>query len=1057
MARDNDGYTPLHCAAEHGNEDVVKALVTQHNCPVDCVDSNGWTPLVAAAQRGHASTAKMLISELGANMEARDKHSQTALHHAVLNGHKNVVHVLIHELGSNPGVKGPGNQTSLHAACHEGQLDMVNVLIDEYKCDVMARDNDGCTPFHTAAACGREDVVKALIMKYNCPVDCVDSNGRTALMAAAQRGHASTVKMLISELGANMEARDKHNQTALHYAAGNGHKNVVHVLIHELGSNPGVKGPGNQTPLHVACQEGLLDMVNVLINEYKCDVMVRRDDGLTPLHIAASYGREDVVKALIMEHNCPVDCVNSDGLTPLMLASAHGHAGTVKILASELGASVETRDKDSKTSLHYAAFHGHKALVSLLIEEFGCSPHSKEPANYSPLHAACQGDQVDIVNKLIEKYNCDPMARDDTGCNSLHIAVLNCEEGVVKELVVKHGCSVNSICSDGNTPTHLATYTGRVGVVKLLTDVFGAFPSIKNNLGNTPMDCNTIITLLSPQISTCFSYLHQCGIRQRRTPPHKVLLLGENSQRMADLINAHSTYSLPQSHLKENACFLNYVNEEVQDIWMCQYSGKDAYRSMLLQTLMSGTSYTAICIVDLDKKTDLVVDEIHSQVSLIKEVIANTRDVRTDIIICGISSVKQSHQSNMNSIHEQAKSMISGSTRIDVAESITICFPTTSPEKELKRITSLIKSLENSHKYIGPKMRYGSVYLLKLLLKDFSDVPCVTFTQLDKHLQDKRISTNDTHEDIWVFLEELNTLHFIVILGDKSKPKTVMIIINPLVIVDILNSQCIISSDPLVQMGIVTQTFLSTSISAPATITTILSLLKRFGLPSIKFPLQRITSDVALRNTSDTFFFMPHIVTHTRQSMKWFISCDNPFTIGFSLEVLEGSDPFSLELQYFLLFETAHHFIGLLNYNGEFKTHVHNAVFQGGTIWALDDVEILTEVYGSGRSIIIMAKSPSHHGLKCINLVSQIGNIVVELIHQHCSHVSYKTNIFNPDFMRMDIIPLATKVPKVEASSVLWAITNDQEYVQDSEGAVLERQKLNWLQRFTLKGECFLV
>ena len=157
------------------------------------------------------------------------------------------------------------------------------------------------------------------------------------------------------------------------------------------------------------------------------------------------------------------------------------------------------------------------------------------------------------------------------------------------------------------------------------------------------------------------------------------------------MINAHSTYSLPQSHLKENACFLNYVNEDLQDIWMYQYSGRSAYSPMLAQTLMSGNSYTAICLVDLDRAIVQVVDEVHSQVSLIKNVMTNTKDVKTDIIICGVSSVKQPQQQNMNTIHEQTKKMISESTRIDVAESMSICLPTSSPEEELSPLIETLK------------------------------------------------------------------------------------------------------------------------------------------------------------------------------------------------------------------------------------------------------------------------------------------------------------------------------------------------------------------------------
>ena len=63
MARDEDGRTPLHCAAECGMEEIVRVLIVMYSCPVDCVDSNGLTPLMAASNMGQTSIVKMLASD----------------------------------------------------------------------------------------------------------------------------------------------------------------------------------------------------------------------------------------------------------------------------------------------------------------------------------------------------------------------------------------------------------------------------------------------------------------------------------------------------------------------------------------------------------------------------------------------------------------------------------------------------------------------------------------------------------------------------------------------------------------------------------------------------------------------------------------------------------------------------------------------------------------------------------------------------------------------------------------------------------------------------------
>ena len=80
MARDIDGFTPLHIAAAFsGTERVIRKLVTQYKCPVDCVDSDGSTPLHLAAQEGHSSVVRLLLGELGADTSITDKNIDTAL------------------------------------------------------------------------------------------------------------------------------------------------------------------------------------------------------------------------------------------------------------------------------------------------------------------------------------------------------------------------------------------------------------------------------------------------------------------------------------------------------------------------------------------------------------------------------------------------------------------------------------------------------------------------------------------------------------------------------------------------------------------------------------------------------------------------------------------------------------------------------------------------------------------------------------------------------------------------------------------------------------------
>ena len=65
------GYTLLHCAAEHGRTALVSALLGK-GADVNAQEDHYWnTPLMFACSNGHESTALALIA-LGADIHARD-------------------------------------------------------------------------------------------------------------------------------------------------------------------------------------------------------------------------------------------------------------------------------------------------------------------------------------------------------------------------------------------------------------------------------------------------------------------------------------------------------------------------------------------------------------------------------------------------------------------------------------------------------------------------------------------------------------------------------------------------------------------------------------------------------------------------------------------------------------------------------------------------------------------------------------------------------------------------------------------------------------------------
>jgi ankyrin repeat protein len=101
-ASDEQGMTPLYCAARSGDLEVTKLLLAG-GAEVNAMDKDGWTALCVAAKRGHASVVKLLL-EQGADAGSKVKEIYTPLNYAVLAGHKDAAELLLAASPQNGGI-----------------------------------------------------------------------------------------------------------------------------------------------------------------------------------------------------------------------------------------------------------------------------------------------------------------------------------------------------------------------------------------------------------------------------------------------------------------------------------------------------------------------------------------------------------------------------------------------------------------------------------------------------------------------------------------------------------------------------------------------------------------------------------------------------------------------------------------------------------------------------------------------------------------------------------------------------------------------------------------
>jgi ankyrin repeat protein len=322
--KNEDGYTPLHVAANHGYKEVTQLLLN-NGANVSIVDRDGKTPLISAAENGYVELVQDLVNA-DAILDVTCKDGLTPLIYAARYGHVEVCRELLRG-GSN----------------------------------VNLQDNLSCTPLNSAATNGHAKVIRVLLY-HGANVDIPDKSGRTPLSSAAENGHVEVIEDLLDH-GANVDTADKRGRTPLISAAANGHLEVIRNLLH-YGASVDIADKNGRTPLSSGAENGNVEVTRELLN-HGASVNIVDIHGCTPLRFSARNGHVEVIRVLI-NHGASVDIRDNLGFTALSNAAWLGHLDVVRLLL-ENHANVDNVSNTGITAVHLAAVKGYFSVVELLV------------------------------------------------------------------------------------------------------------------------------------------------------------------------------------------------------------------------------------------------------------------------------------------------------------------------------------------------------------------------------------------------------------------------------------------------------------------------------------------------------------------------------------------------------------------------------------------------------------------------------------------------------------------------------------------------------------------
>lgn len=204
-AKDVDGKTALHFAAESGNLLITRTLISKR-ASVNATDSNGWTPLHCAANKAHFEVCEELLKTKNICVTVTNNDDTTALMYLVrlrgdviqpkLKLYKRVLKLMV-QRGADVNAINMFGEAPLHAACLRGTLVSVCFLLNN-RADVNVLNSKQETALHWAVRMTKPDIVTVL-MKYGADPFLACANGTTPMELAIEAKSENIIKIMTTK------------------------------------------------------------------------------------------------------------------------------------------------------------------------------------------------------------------------------------------------------------------------------------------------------------------------------------------------------------------------------------------------------------------------------------------------------------------------------------------------------------------------------------------------------------------------------------------------------------------------------------------------------------------------------------------------------------------------------------------------------------------------------------------------------------------------------------------------------------------------------------------
>ncbi len=477
--KNNDGNTPLHCSIEAGQEKATECLL-QKNVDTNICNNQEYVPSFMILAQDNPTLIPLLKHHNCLNKKVK---GNTVLHVAIKQNKPHIVERLLDEQ-SLVHEKDAEGKTITTIALDASNIPVLNTLIKK-NINLNEPDKDGQRPMHHAARDGKYDILNFLL-EHKISHNVTDKEGNTPLHYTAMYNRKKEMDLLLAHT-ADIQQCNNAGEDIFLIAVDKKHIDLVEYLAKKPGININIRDKKGQTAFmrttiaqDYTGSKKLYDLgVNLRLTDY---------DQENVLHKAAALGNEDITKLVLSRDKTLLEIKNKHGETPLFVAVKNGRYAISQALIQQYGASINSTNNNGENPLFVAIAKGYETSTKILLQA-GASVNTKNKFGETPLLVAVKNGRAELVTLLTQQYNAPVNITSNNGSIPLFIAVENGYQNTTKALL-KAGASLLTKNKEGESILHVAAQLSDTTILSdLLNQPNKPDINILNSAKLTPLHC----------------------------------------------------------------------------------------------------------------------------------------------------------------------------------------------------------------------------------------------------------------------------------------------------------------------------------------------------------------------------------------------------------------------------------------------------------------------------------------------------------------------------------------------------------------------------------------